>query len=482
MIFKSISIIEGMFYRKIDFSDCVNIVYSEKNSTGKTTLLRLLLYSMGFSIPNTQKLDFKKCRVEAIVETKNETLNIKRQNDYLEVYNYDKKNYYVLPNELDAFHGRVFGTNNKDILNNILGAFYIDQEKGWTLLNRGTVIGKLKFNIEELIRGVSGKNCDNFLLKLNSIETELKKYKQMFNIAEYRKEINELSDNIAYENYDEELEKEIANLFLEISSYEKELKRVNKVIEENKLFKNYIEKMNIMVRTKDGEEIPVIEENIVGFNNNTEYLLSKRKLIVSTLSSLKNRIEERERILNKDIALFETESLIETFDKKILNIKINESAVSNVIKNLEKEKRKLKKIITNQTKGNNKVITDLYNIILKYAKELNVEKYMDTKKDYIFTNDLKSLSGAVLHKIVFVFKLSYITILQNKLDILLPIILDSPSGREVKRYNVDNMIRILNRDFKNNQIIIASIFDYVFDKKNIITIKDKLIDESISNM
>ena len=42
MIFKSIRIKEGMFERNIDFSDKVNLIFSKKNSRGKTTLLRML--------------------------------------------------------------------------------------------------------------------------------------------------------------------------------------------------------------------------------------------------------------------------------------------------------------------------------------------------------------------------------------------------------------------------------------------------------
>ena len=59
----------------------------------------------------------------------------------------------------------------------------------------------------------------------------------------------------------------------------------------------------------------------------------------------------------------------------------------------------------------------------------------------------------------------------------MPIILDSPSGREVTKENVKSMIDILNRDFTDNQIIIASIFQYDIDNINVIEIKERLINE-----
>ena len=137
----------------------------------------------------------------------------------------------------------------------------------------------------------------------------------------------------------------------------------------------------------------------------------------------------------------------------------------------------LKKKIQNKIAYNNSVINNVYFSIKKYADELNVSEYMDDNENYIFTNDLKGLSGAVLHKIVFVFKISYIIEIEKYLDIKLPIVLDSPSGREVDQKNIADIMKILARDFKDNQIVIASIYDnYGFDEINTITLNNRLFD------
>ena len=44
---------QGFFEKTFSFSNKTNIIYSKKNSSGKTTLIRLLLYALGFNIPNT---------------------------------------------------------------------------------------------------------------------------------------------------------------------------------------------------------------------------------------------------------------------------------------------------------------------------------------------------------------------------------------------------------------------------------------------
>ena len=40
------------------FTPGVNVVFSKKNSVGKTTLLRLLMYALGYPIPNTRGIRF----------------------------------------------------------------------------------------------------------------------------------------------------------------------------------------------------------------------------------------------------------------------------------------------------------------------------------------------------------------------------------------------------------------------------------------
>lgn len=57
---------------------------------------------------------------------------------------------------------------------------YVDQDKGWTLLNRGTVIGKIKFSIEELLAGLNGIDIDDLIEK-----PPRTKQRQIFGNAEY---------------------------------------------------------------------------------------------------------------------------------------------------------------------------------------------------------------------------------------------------------------------------------------------------------
>ena len=111
-------------------------------------------------------------------------------------------------------------------------------------------------------------------------------------------------------------------------------------------------------------------------------------------------------------------------------------------------------------------------VVVTGVRDLN-----DTHEFVMNHNALgKELSGAVLHKTVFAFRLAYIIEIEKALGIKLPIILDSPSGKEVDQANIQLVVDILKRDFSDNQIIIASIFRYDFDEVNTIEIVNRLIE------
>lgn len=126
-------------------------------------------------------------------------------------------------------------------------------------------------------------------------------------------------------------------------------------------------------------------------------------------------------------------------------------------------------------------ITERYDLITKILFDYNSSNYSEAEQmtwKYLFTSNLKELSGAVLHKTVFSFRLAYIIEIEKVLGIKLPILLDSPKGKEVDDSNISKMMQILQRDFPDNQIIIASIYHYV-SNEHVITLEGQLLDQMI---
>lgn len=482
MIFQSIRIKEGFTERTIDFADGVNLIFSKGNSKGKTTLLRFMLYSLGYNIPNTRKIKFDRCEVVStiLVDNARKMALVRYSNDFIEATIADEKKTYILPDQLHDLHKIIFGTDNTDVLNNILGAIYADQEKGWTLLNRGTAIGSIRFNIEELIRGLSGCDCSDLIRKEKQLAKELSKYRQMASVAKYREQVVAESGTLVSDSYSVESDAAIAQLLMQQKSLQSELKRIDKSLSDNKRVRQYVAEMKLTIQLPDGTIFPVTADSIVGLSDTIDFLIAKRKIISADLRSVMHQLaamQKEQSNESEQLTLFQSESMIDIFDRQISSVPINAIAIEKEIKRLEKSLKAVKQEITRQTRSDAGVTKALYDNMVKYATELGVGNSETIASSYLFTSNLKELSGAVLHKTVFAFRLAYIIEIEKHLGIKLPIILDSPSGKEVDQANIQLMVNILNRDFSDNQIIIASIFQYDFETVKTIEIVNRLIED-----
>ena len=340
------------------------------------------------------------------------------------------------------------------------------------------MIGKIPFNVESLIRGLADVDCKDLLIEEKEIKSELLKYQKMLDIAEYQRQVNEESGNLVFQEKNEELQAKIAELKLQQNQIEEEIRQIQKVIKDNNSFKGYIERMQLTVISPiTGEEIPVNRNTIKGYDDVQQIALVRKRFKLDELQKIKIRIEDLERSYTKEDTLAPVKTLIQTFDSQILNVDINAVAVSNIIAGLKKRKKDIESLIKTRTNQNYRIIQGIYKTAYHYLKELNVEKFADQDESYLFTSDLKSLSGAVLHLTVFAFKLAYIKAIEEKIQVSLPIVIDSPSGKEVVKENVDRMLQILKRDFTNNQVIIASIYSYDIEGISVHPIEKSLMGE-----
>lgn len=481
MIIRSIRIKEGLCSRFITFSDNVNLIHSEQNTKGKTTLLRFLLYSLGYNIPNTKRIKFERCEVETTIfsEKYGEAILSRFNSNSIIITSGSVRQTYVLPEQQHELHGLLFGTDNANVLDNLLGAFYVDQEKGWTLLNRGVAIGSIHFKIEELVRGLSGIDCSKLIRQEEKLSRELNKYRQMFSVAKYQETIEADSGSVAVDQYKDRLDADLEQLKIRGNRLKKELKRLDRAIKDNRQFAKFITEMKLLVKGPDGTTIPVTADNIVGFDDNNEYLIAKHKLISSELASVLSAItshEDQLRTENEQMSFWESETMVQAFDRRIAALQINVVPIEKEIRKIENELKAVRQAITESTKANNSVVASLYRNMVKYAGELGVGNEETIAEKYLFTSNLRELSGAVLHKTVFAFRLAYIIEIERAIGVKLPLILDSPSGKEVDQENIKLMMDILKRDFSDHQIIIASIYMYDFNSLNVIEIVNRLIE------
>lgn len=278
MKFLEITIKDGFLKKTVLFSDGINMIYSQNNSAGKTTFIRCILYALGYPIPSTKGLKFENMEFELILTNNEKMYKLQRRNMDMTVEVENEQLDYLLPTDFYEIMEKLTSCNNADIIDNMLGACYMDQEKGWTLLNRGKVIGNIAFNIEELARGLAGKKCDDQLRELEAVKKQLKKYEYMYSVARYQTEINQEANNIVYDSSDEIIDKKIEILRLQKMPLEEELKQVKDILRKNKLLVDYINDLKLIVQSDSGEQIPVTYKNLLGFTDNMNFLSARRKL------------------------------------------------------------------------------------------------------------------------------------------------------------------------------------------------------------
>lgn len=464
--------------KTFELTSGVNIVYSQKNSAGKTTLLRLLAYALGYQIPSTRGIRFSDYEtiLTVIGDNDNEFI-LTRNRNYIEVVHDETEKGYSLPADQNELHAFVFGIENLEVIDNLLGVFYVDQEKGWTLLNRGKVIGNIRFSLESLLRGLSDKTDDALSQRLTVVKRELRKYRHMLDVAKYKAEINKLGEITYFDSPADEIDVALEVLYCERKPLEKELRRIKNVVRKNNSFEKYITSFRLRVRTPDGNEIPVNKDTLVGYADTAHLLVAKQNIICEQISEIDRKIRLLKVEQDREAMLFDVKSRLEQFDIEISKIDVDALATQRIIASLEKERKVLEEQVIASVKQNNPLVAELHGLISQYATRLGLsEKYVSARNDYVFTNDLKSLSGAIFHKVVFAFKISYVALIRNHIGVYLPIILDSPNGREVSEEIVNEMMAILAEDYTEHQIIIASIYNsYDFADKNVIELQDRLL-------
>lgn len=440
-------------FKKYNFDSSINYFYSKENTKGKTTFLRGLLFSLGFSIPNTKKIDFAKYEFKTIIiDSNGEKLTIVRKENVLTINN----DSYSVEIDFNTIISRIFGVYNVELIHNLLGTIYVDQEKGWTLLNRGKIIGNNRFNIEAFLRGLNNVETIELQLKYKNLSNEIKKYRLVKDVVEYQELITTRHNEINKYTADEELETQIGYLENELKKIENQIQELKRIRQDNSRFIKYIDDLGLQVRL-DNEIYTITKDNLLDFKDISSILnIQINDLIYKKENIFKKTTELK--LLRKRDTIVDVETALDIFNKSISNISINQIQVEKIITDLEKTREEIKKEIDEKTKNSNMYISKINFYIQQYWNEFKIQsEYSD---NMLFTKELKTISGAELYKMVITYKLSYIKVLQEKLNLTLPIFIDSPGGREVEKDTIECILNALLRDFDKNQIFICSILKF----------------------
>lgn len=449
------------------------LITSDENTTGKTTFIRLILYSMGFNIPSTKKINFNKLTTRLFFEKDNEKYQFIRQANKIYLYKSDNLiDKYILPEDEQTILSYYSNISSPMLLDNFLGTWYFDQEEGWNWLSKGKVIGGNRFNLGEFIEGLMDVNNAELRVKIANNRRELRGYNLLKRNLEYRQQIETNFDSNEWNNADK-LNAQLRTLELRISSLSKKVKDLENAQKSDEQFISLISEMKLRIKTKNGDEELVTADNICGFSSHRAFFDARLSILKRQLNKLLKEKANIQDKLKKFTKLFNMESQLDRFNETISELKIDKSTIDSIVNKIRKENRELEKKLE-KSLDRNDYADKIRKKIIEFTNELGVSDYLDVEGNFVDLNEMKQYSGANLHLLAFATHLAYLYVLQEVEKEKYPIIIDSPFGREVTQENVQLMYNLLEKHFNENQIISASINDI----SSFTTINKKIVFEN----
>ena len=449
------------------------LITSDEDTTGKTTFIRLILYSMGFNIPSTKKINFNKLTTRLFFEKDNEKYQFIRQANKIYLYKSDNLiDKYILPEDEQTILSYYSNISSPMLLDNFLGTWYFDQEEGWNWLSKGKVIGGNRFNLGEFIEGLMDVNNAELRVKIANNRRELRGYNLLKRNLEYRQQIETNFDSNEWNNADK-LNAQLRTLELRISSLSKKVKDLENAQKSDEQFISLISEMKLRIKTKNGDEELVTADNICGFSSHRAFFDARLSILKRQLNKLLKEKANIQDKLKKFTKLFNMESQLDRFNETISELKIDKSTIDSIVNKIRKENRELEKKLE-KSLDRNDYADKIRKKIIEFTNELGVSDYLDVEGNFVDLNEMKQYSGANLHLLAFATHLAYLYVLQEVEKEKYPIIIDSPFGREVTQENVQLMYNLLEKHFNENQIISASINDI----SSFTTINKKIVFEN----
>ena len=459
-----------MFSRVIKFEDRT-LIYSEENSQGKTTLMRLILHSLGFAVPFSSGVNFNEIITKITLETEKEEITLERVGSLISLYKRNEIKKFFLPADCIKLHSLVFEVEEINLLENILGAIYVDQTKGVVVLNRGEIIGNNTFTVEKFVAGLQNTDIDKWTKLINEENKKLKEYSSVLSIAKYKIENNIKNEIIDEDISAEEIKNEERRLYLksEIAIIKNKIKEIRKIQAGNNSFLEIIESYKLYVKTENGKMIKVCSDNIVGYRDNFDLIETQLKMLNIELKLLEREYSQILVNARRQISLdIDVKDYKANIDEKLKYIDLNYSKVDSIIKDCRKNISYYKRQIKNKIESKREVIDFLEKEMRDCANKLGVLEFVEKKG--IFTNKINKNSGAISYKLIISFRIAFILALKKYKEITVPLIIDSLRNVELTEENAKCILKLLNEKLKGHQIIVASVFDYIdfFDKKETI--------------
>ena len=468
MIIKSLIVQNKTEGFSFDFSKYTQI-YSERNSQGKTSLIRFIIYGLGYNIPITSGINPDGYKVKLTLSLKNEEIKMIREKNSVFVTKPTESRTISVTDDNNYLLSYIFESTNNRLLSNILGTFYIDQERGWVIFNRGNVIGRQNFSIDELLYGLQNLDTDIFTRK-REIGKQIENYSNVLKLYNANIPLEDFINH--YDTIDGKIvdfNKSIDNLTIELNTHKKIKNSYLNIKKQNKEMWNYINSLGLYIVIND-QRYKLTKDIIEGLDENTDYIDAKIKNEEIQIAAIQNEInkinEKIKELYSKGIVLSKIKIKPVTQCLKI-DIKTAEIQL-RVLKDQKKEIEE--EIKTNTSNSEYKTLMNQY--LENYCNELGISNILD-KDRLIQSSDFSKITGAESQKLLLAYRCAMLRTTSEYLDVNLPLIIDS-INRETDKESLDMMLRFIFKEFSEHQIILSTLekTDYF---RNIINIDDKLM-------
>lgn len=502
LIICKISIVdyENKVANSFDFSKGSNLIVSEQNGQGKSSLVKSIYYGLGCkltSFPNGWEPHKYIIQLNVLINGK--AFIIKRHNKVISIKGDEEsiifKNFREYSEWLQSKLGMSLKLASREgdeqrivYIDALISPFYVDQDKGWDgTLYKQTFEGLGQYpssvfprDIIDYYLGISNEELNNkksqkldfstkkriLLEKISQVEAVQNSYQEQNEIVDYvPKNIEEIEQSIDYyvrktnalffeiKKVTEEIEK--SKLHLDIHKQDKNelellLKNTSERFEHIKYECSYCH--SILTREQSLTRLE-LEDNRIAINSYKESLVKEILVLEKTLSE-------------KQSTLYELRDKVDSYQRQIEEIKGIKDVKNYISQSVLAE---LRKLIQNESKNKEiieKDIAQLETEIRSLKRELNSRiKHLEGEYEF-FKNSLSSLinsngladrkfrnykrihgSGTNLNKNLLTIYLIYMNLIAKNSDFKLPFAIDSFVKNEIHTITKEKMFSAISSYF-----------------------------------
>ncbi|MBT9671109.1 hypothetical protein GPK34_03575 [Secundilactobacillus kimchicus] len=465
--------------QEYEFSKKGTLITSRgRNTKGKTSLIRFILWGMGFDVALTSHFHYQNANTEIFLEREDETLKLTRKANILELESANGVERFKLSDNENELLRSVFKKVSGKLLDQILGFFYFDQDGGYKAWNRNYVTQRLsndrsyKISIESLLAEFEGADYQYYLDQQAAYNKAKSKTKGLQSFLESALVERQTSVSQNVEERITILNDEIAKRQLELENIQSRIQTYSRNLKDFNNLRDLVKKLSLDILI-NGKVYNVNESNLVENKNlkirlteTVKYYDSRKKQLSKEIDDLQSdRLELMPQNEVEHDSFFNVPNDYFDLINAVSHSGITISSVETAYDEINQKQKSSKDEFMNMVKKG-RAYDEIWNNIVDFASITGLSDQINIHKNRLLDDRLGE-SGAQRALTVMVYRLGVLKFIQDKYDFTLPLILDSPASSEMDENNLSLVLSAVKTMLPDNQLIVATNqnSDFAFDKE-----------------